>query len=74
MDEMEKYRSKIERRYRRRRTGARFIEGGRRNDDYKSPPIFYWSDLFLILPLVVSGLCVLFLSGCVAIKKSLFGG
>lgn len=72
MDEIERYRAKIERRYRHRRTGNRI--GGRRNDDYKSPRIFYWSDLFMIVPLLLCGLLMLFLSGCVAIKKSLFGG
>lgn len=74
MDEMDRYRAKIDRRYRRRRTNARYGEGGRRNDDYKSPPIFYWADLWLIVPMLVGGLCVLFLSGCVAIKKSILGG
>lgn len=70
MDEMEKYREGIERRYRDRRSNRR---GGRRKRDYKSPPMFYWSDLWLLLPLVLSGLCMLFLSGCTAVKRLLRG-
>lgn len=74
MDEMEKYRLKIERRYRRRRTGARYLSGGRRGADYKSPPMFTWGTTIQFLTLIVGGALMLLLAGCMAIKKSLFGG
>lgn len=74
MEEMEKYRAKIERRYRRRRTGGRYLEGGRRSDDYKSPPLFTWSTTIQFLTLIIGGIWLLFLAGCVSIKKSILGG
>lgn len=66
MDEMERYRERIERRYHSRRTNR---VGGRRKQDGKMPSVFYWSDLWLLLPLVLSGLAMMFISGCMAVKR-----
>lgn len=74
MDEMERYKAKIERRYRRRRSGERYLQGGRRNEDYKSPPLFTWETTVQFLFLIVGGIWLLFLAGCVSIKKSILGG
>lgn len=68
-DEFDEYRERIERRYHIRRSPDRYTDGGRRDDDYKSPPVFYWSDLWFIIPLVLSGLCMVFLTGCATIKR-----
>lgn len=73
MDEIERYRERIERRYHNRRKRERHIEGGRRKIDYKSPPMFYWSDLWFLVPMTLGAIAMLFLSGCVAVKK-LFRG
>lgn len=73
MDEMDEYRDSIEKRYHDRRSANRYIEGGRRKEDYKSPSVFCWGDLWLLIPLVLSGLCMLLLSGCTVIKKTLRG-
>lgn len=70
---MEKYRDRIERRYASRRRRERYLDGGRRKEDYKSPPVFYWHDLWLLIPLVLSGLAMLFLTGCMAVKRLIKG-
>ena len=73
MDEMDKYRERVERRYHNRRKRERYVEGGRRKVDYKSPPMFYWSDLWLLIPMVLGAALVLFMSGCALIKKTFRG-
>lgn len=73
MDEMDEYRDGIEKRYHDRRSPERYKDGGRRKEDYKTPSMFYWHDLWFLVPLVLSGLAMLFLSGCAAVKRIVKG-
>lgn len=70
MEEMTKYRNRIERRY---RTDLLKLKQGRRKDDHKKPSMFYWSDLWFIAPLILSGLAMVFLAGCTVIKRLIRG-
>lgn len=74
MTDMEKYRAKINRRYRDRRTPNRYIEGGRRIEDFKSPP--FWTVGFFVqfLSVVLGGLVLLLLAGCATVKRTFLGG
>lgn len=71
MDEIEEYRDKIERRYAHRRKYDRYVQGGRRKSDYKPPPLVTWWDAILFIPLLIVGLCLIFLMGC---KRIVNGG
>lgn len=74
MDELEKYRAKINRRYHNRRTLNRHIEGGRRTIDFKSPPFWTLGFIVQFLTVVLGGLILLFFAGCGYIKRTLIGG
>lgn len=73
MDEIEKYRERIERRCSHRRRRGRYQEGGRRGEDYKNPPMFKWVDVWFLIILVISGVIMLLLNGCTFIKKTFRG-
>lgn len=74
MDEMELYRAKIEKRYHDRRKVDRRDEGGRRKEDYKSPPFFTLGFIVQFLTLIIGGFILLVVAGCVSIKKTITGG
>lgn len=74
MGDMERYRAKIERRYRNRRTPNRYVEGGRRVADFKSPPFWTLGFVVQFLTLIVGGAVLLFFTGCVYVKRTFLGG
>lgn len=74
MDDMERYRAKIERRYRDRRTPNRYVEGGRRVADFKSPSFFTVGFVVQFLTLILGGACLLFLTSCAYVKRIFLGG
>lgn len=71
MDEMERYRTRLQRKWDRRVT--RRDTGGRRVSDYKPPRFWTWGFVIQFFTVLIGGLVMLFLAGCAAIKKSLGG-
>ena len=72
MNEMEKYRTRLQRKWDRRTT--RFGAGGRRRIDYKSPPFFTLGFVVQFLTVIIGGLVLLLVAGCAAVKRTFLGG
>lgn len=73
MDELKKYKERIEKRYNNRRNKTRYKNDGRRREDYHSPRFWTWGFVMQLFTLVIGGLVMLFAGGCAAVKKSLGG-
>jgi hypothetical protein len=72
MDEMERYRTRLQRKWERRTT--RRNNSGRRVSDYKPPRFWTWGFVVQFVTLIVYGLALLFLAGCAYIKRTIIGG
>lgn len=72
MDEMERYRMRLQGKWNRRVTKRN--NGGRRKVDYKAPSWFTVGDIIQFVLLLGSGIVLLVLGGCTYIKKMLIGG
>lgn len=72
MDEIERYKIRLQRKWDRRTT--RRADGGRRVSDYKPPRFWSWKIAVQFFIIVISGIVVLLLEGCLLIKKSILGG
>lgn len=72
MDEMERYRTRLQRKWDRRVTKRN--SGGRRVSDYKPPRFWTWDFLVALATLLVGGLCMLILGGCAYVKRTFLGG
>lgn len=70
-NEIERYRAKLQRKWDRRVTKR--YKSGRRVSDYKAPPMWTWDFIALFAVTLVSGACMVILSGCASMKR-MFGG
>lgn len=74
MDELKKYKERIEKRYNNRRNKTRYKNDGRRREDYHSPRFWTWDFIVMLGTLIFGGLAMLLLGGCAYIKKTILGG
>lgn len=72
MDEIERYRTRLQRKWERRTT--RRDNGGRRISDYKPPRFWTWDFIVMLGGIIVMGFCMLILGGCSYVKRTFLGG